>query len=199
MSQDKQQSRKIHHLADQARQQAARSEALRAFVRLYRFSDADVRANSQGKLSEAQRSRIEQRHFENSRLAWIFFGVVSLLGFLGSGAAAVSEGRPLLQMWMGVGFSLACVAVAVWIGIRVSRWKMHKMMRDAVVHTARGALRLEIVSHKPRHYQLVAGGARFDLLQMDYHQLQQSGVHGMSGTVYYTSGYRAILSVELDP
>jgi hypothetical protein len=186
-------------VSPQEQLRAKRTNSLRALARMYGFSDADVRANSQGRLSESQRQRIQRKHFENSRYAWIGFAIVASLGFLGSGGAALRGGRSLLQMWLGVGVALSVVAAFVWAGILISRWKMHRMLRDGVVQQVDGVLRLHKTTEKHPSFYLVVDKESFPLLQYDHHQLFQAGVDGLAGSVYYTMGWRTVLSVELQP
>jgi hypothetical protein len=78
---------------------------------VFEFTEADIAANRDGELSEAQKQRMERKHLDDSRMAWIGLLIFAVIGFFGSTAAAVNEGIPLLQMWVGLTITIVCTGV----------------------------------------------------------------------------------------
>lgn len=178
-----------------------------ALQHIFRFTDADLRSNRLGILSESQKQRMRDKHEDDvhlTRLALVFLAVI---GLLGSGAAAIQEGIPLVQMWMGVGLSMVIFGGFAWLVLHYSRARMERTIAGAKAEWVRGEIFFTERydgGKTPAHY-LAIGKKEFSLSNNGYsahrqtsYQLNQLVTRGQRATVYYAHPWEYVLSVELD-
>ncbi|MCA9911899.1 MAG: hypothetical protein KC496_01055, partial [Anaerolineae bacterium] len=128
---------------------------------------------------------------------WIGLLIFAVIGFLGSSAAAVNEGIPLLQMWAGLTITIGAIGAVLWIILTYNRAQMYRTIRDGALHKVRGRIQLLREGHKPASYYFCVGSQKFTIFQHDYFLLDQAEVANHEVVVYYTTRWRTILSIEL--
>jgi len=163
---------------------------------VFDFTDADIAANRNGELSDAQKQQMERKHYDDSRMAWIGLLIFAVIGFFGSSAAAVNEGIPLLQMWGGLTITIVFIGAFLWLILMYNRAQMYRTIRDGALQKVRGRIRLVREGHKPASYYFCVGSQRFTIFQHDYFVLNQAEVTNHEVVVYYTTRWRTILSIE---
>lgn len=164
---------------------------------VFEFTDADIAANRNGEMSEAQKQRMERKHHEDTRMAWMGLLVFSAIGLIGSSAAALHEGIPLLEMWGGLTITIVFIGAILAIIITYNRVQMYRTIRDGALQKVRGRVQLIREGHKPTSYYFCVGSQRFSILQRDYFLLNQADVVNHAVIVYYTTRWRTILSIDL--
>ena len=167
-----------------------------ALCQVFEFTDADIAANRNGELSDAQKQRMERKHHDDSRMTWIGLLIFAVIGFFGSTAAAVNEGIPLLQMWGGLTITIVCIGAVLLIVLMYNRAQMYHTIRDGALHKVRGRIQLIREGHKPTSYYFCVGSQRFTIFERDHFLLNQAEVTNYEVVVYYTTRWRTILSIE---
>lgn len=107
---------------------------------MFQFTEADLRSNRRRILSDAQRQRMLDKHKDDAnlaRLAFIFFAVI---GFAGSGFAALQEGIPLLDMWSSVVVGIMVIGLFIGGVLAYSRSRLQRTLKSAEVHQIHGSL-----------------------------------------------------------
>lgn len=164
---------------------------------VFEFTEDDVAANRNGEISGAQQQRMERKHHDDTRMAWIGLVIFALIGLFGSGAAAVQEGIPLLEMWTGLVITVAFIGAVLWIILMYNRFQMYRTIRDGALRKVRGTIQLAREGHKPTSYYFCVGTQKFSILQREYALLDRSDVANHEAVVYYTTRWRTILSIDL--
>ncbi|MCB9452877.1 MAG: hypothetical protein H6672_15665 [Anaerolineaceae bacterium] len=164
---------------------------------VFEFTDADIAANHKGKMSEAQKQRMERKHHDDSRTLWIGLLIFAAVGLVGSTAAALHEGIPLLEMWLGLVITMVVIGGILWIIMIYNRTRMYRTIRDGAFQKVRGRIQLIREGNKPTEHYFSVGGQKFSIFQHDYFLLNQAEVANHEVVVYYTTRWRYILSIEL--
>jgi hypothetical protein len=177
--------------------QSNETDGLALLQQIFRFNNADLRANRRGVISEAQKQRLQGKHEDDARLTRGGLIAIAVIGFLGSGAAAVQAGIPLLEMWRWVMVSLLMLVLFAWILLHFNGAKMRRTLREGAVKQVSGTIRLIRTGGKPRSHYLAVGPQRFEITEYEYFRLNQHPLDGRQATVYYSLPWRRVLSVAL--
>ncbi|RRR74505.1 MAG: hypothetical protein EI684_06895 [Candidatus Viridilinea halotolerans] len=169
-----------------------------ALAEVFQYTPADLRANRRGTISERQKGRMRARHADTVGLMEGFFTFVAIIGVLGSGAAALSNGIPLWQMWLAVLVGLLFWVGLAWAILAYSRRRMEQTIAAGKVATISGTLHLMRAGSKPVHHYFCIGTRRFSIDTADYLKLERSKVDGQRATVYYTTRWEWVLAVDLE-
>ena len=164
---------------------------------VFEFTEADITANRNGELSEAQKQRMERKHYDDSRMVWIGLLIFAVIGFFGSSAAAVNEGIPLLHMWGGLSISMIFIGAFLWLILIYNRAQMYRTIRDGALHEVRGRIHLIREGYKPTSYYFCVDSQRFTIFERDHFLLNQAEVANHEVVVYYTTRWRTVLSIDL--
>lgn len=164
---------------------------------VFEFTEADLAANRNGEISEAQQKRMERTHHEDTQMVRIGILFFAAIGLVGSGLAAIDEGIPLLDMWAGLTITMIFVGVMFWIMLIYNRMRMHRTIHDSALHKVRGKIQLVREGNKPTSHYFCVGSQKFLILQREYFLLKQAEVANHDVVVYYTTRWRTILSIEL--
>jgi uncharacterized membrane protein YcjF (UPF0283 family) len=119
------------------------SELQALLEKVFDFSIEDVRANRNAKMSEAQKALISQKHYANSRFAWIAFSIIFGLGLIGGSIDIIRSEKDwveFLQIYLGVTIFFAVVVLGF---ISYYRRQISMMMREGGVLEVKG--KIEIV------------------------------------------------------
>lgn len=150
-------------------------------------------------MSAAQKQRIQDKHFEDSRAAWMFLLFITGIGLLGSTGAAINEGIPLVEMWLGLAISMLTIGVFIGALIVYYRAQMYRTIRDGQFAQEHGHIWLTHEGGKDRIHYFQVGRQRFQITRQQYSQLKRAEVARCEAIVYYTTRWRRILSVDLNP
>ena len=170
-----------------------------ALSTVFQFTDADLRANRKGTISAAQKQTMQEKHEDNIELAQIGIIFITVIGFFGSGLAAIEDGLPLFEMWAWMTFTLLLVNGVVWLIFRYNHTRLTRTIQKEVIEQVRGPMFVTTEGGKDRTYYFCIGSQRFDITFTDHSLLKRFIMPGQQATVYYTSGWRHVLSVELHP
>ncbi|MBI1297848.1 hypothetical protein GC175_23175 [bacterium] len=164
---------------------------------LFRFNQADLRANRRGNISEAQKQRMDEKHEDDARLTYGGLIAILLIGYAGSGAAALQGGLSIWEMWRGVTVSLLVLFLFAWILLHFNGMKMRRTLREGAVKQVSGPMRLIREGGKSRSHYFAVGPQRFEITEFEYFRLKQHPLDGRQATVYYALPWRRVLSVAL--
>ena len=168
-------------------------------AQVFDFSPADIAANRAGKISAAQKERITRKHYANSRLAWVLFGIFFGLGLFGFSAEMIRTGNidgEFLLRYLGV---TAFFGLIVWAFILYYRHRMKRTLREGSVQPVKGTIHVITERHeRVRTRYFYVGNHRFRIERYsDFVSLQQSGVAGREAVMYVSAPWRDLLSVVL--
>lgn len=164
---------------------------------VFRFNQADLRANRRGVISDAQKQRLQAKHEDDAQLTYGGLVAIAVIGYLGSGAAALQSGVALGEMWRGVTVSLLVLVLFAWILLHISGAKMRRTLHTGTVEQTSGPLQLIVESAKPRSHYFCVGSRRFEITAHEYFRLHSVLDEGRQATVYYSLPWRRVLSVAL--
>lgn len=165
---------------------------------VFQFTPSDLRINQRGIISERQKGRMHAGHEDSVGLTRGFFIFIGIIGLLGSGAAALNEGIPLLEMWKAVLVSLLLFGAIAWAILTVGRKRMEHTIEEGHVAQVSGTLHLRIEGSRPKNHYFCVGARKFSIDSSAYRRLAQGKVGGQQATVYYTTRWEWILSVDLE-
>lgn len=168
-----------------------------ALVQVFQYSDADIRANRKGIITNDQIELMRAKHADDRDLARLGFLFIAGIGYLGSGVAAIQEGIPILEMWGWVSLALFLLVLAIWFMLAFSRAKLDRTIRAGKVGEVSGPLWLKMEGNKPRVHYLCVGQYRFQIEAREYFYLSRFDMGGWSAMLYYTSPWVKVLSLEL--
>lgn len=163
------------------------------------FSDADVAANRQGRLSKAQQQRMRDKHHSNARVARVIFSIVFGLGLCGFSAEMIRVGTfgvRSLSLFVGV---MVFLGLVVWGFIRYDRCKLRRTLRDGGVQRVEGEIWvLAEWYEKTMVRYLCVGRHRFRIERyIDFASIRESGIEGRKAVAFVSTPWRSLLSVEL--
>ncbi|MBP1464424.1 hypothetical protein EYB53_001765 [Candidatus Chloroploca sp. M-50] len=164
----------------------------------FNFTPADLRANQQGRITERQERRMREQHQDTIRISRGFFIFVMIIGYLGSGLAALTEGLSLIQMWGWISFGFLCLYGFVWTVIFFDRRQLERTLRDGGLAQTRGPLRLVVRQDKTPSYYFYVGAHEFSIDHAAYTRLQRGNLDGQQALVYYTKRWRWVLSAAIE-
>lgn len=174
---------------------------------IFNFTEADLLFNRQGILSDMQKQRMQAKHMDDVSLARLILVSFSIIGLLGSSAAALQEGIPLVQMWSGMALGMLVIGGFIWLMLYYSRTRMRRTIEAANVEWVSGEIffteryegskmltRYMVVGN--REFSLTSNGFPRMPIHASYH-FNQLVTPGQQATVYYTHPWKYVLSVEL--
>lgn len=164
---------------------------------VFEFTNADIADNRKGQMSEAQKQRMKLKHHNDSRILWIGLLIFAAVGLIGSSAAALREGIPLVEMWLGLVITIVFIGGILWIIMTYNRTQMYRTIRDGAFQKVCGRIHLIREGHKPTEYYFCVGNQKFSIFQRDYSLLNQAEVSNHEVVLYYTTRWRYILSIDL--
>ena len=170
-----------------------------ALSTVFHFTDADLHTNRKGTISAAQKQTMQDKHTDNIEIAQIGIIFITVIGFFGSGLAAIVDGLPLFEMWAWMTFTLLLTNTVVWLILRYNYARMSRTIQKEVIEQVRGPMFVTTEGGRDRRYYFCVGGQRFKITFSDYSLLERFITPGQQATAYYTSGWRHVLSVKLHP
>lgn len=174
---------------------------------IFQFTETELTFNRRNILSDSQRKRMLAKHENDRQLARFVLLFLGGIGFLGSGAAALNEGIPLLEMWTALAITLIFFGAVVWLVLYYSRAKLERTVETAEVKQVSGRLFFTSRRNEGKtstHYMIV-GNKEFPLMGNGLnssrvytsYELNQLITPGQHMTVYYTEPWVYVLSLEL--
>jgi len=177
---------------------ANQSDRLQALLEdVFRFNQADLRANCRGTISIAQMHRMDEKHEDDARLTYGGLVAVLFIGYAGSGAAALQGGLSIWEMWRWVTVALLMLFLFAWILLHFNGAKMRRTLRQGTVKQAGGPVRLIREGGKSRLHYFAVGPQHFEITEFEYFRLTQHPLDGREATVYYALPWRRVLSIAL--
>ena len=166
---------------------------------VFEFSQADIAANRKGQLSAAQRERITNKHYANSRFAWELFFIIFGLGLLGFSAEMIRTGNMGMKSLLTYFGVTAFFGLIVWAFILYYRHQMKRTLRQGSAQPVEG--KIQLVTERGERMQsryFCIGNHRFRIDRYKHFvALQQSGVAGRKATMYVSSPWHSLLCVIL--
>ncbi|WP_129670795.1 hypothetical protein [Candidatus Chloroploca sp. Khr17] len=141
---------------------------------------------------------MREQHQDTIRLTREFFSFIMIIGYLGSGAAALTEGLSLLEMWGWVSFGFLCFSGFAWAIIFFDRRQLERTLRDGDLAQIRGSLRLVMRQNKTPSYYFSVGAHEFSIDHAAYTRLKRGNLDGQQALVYYTRRWRWVLSAAIE-
>ncbi|NEQ42131.1 MAG: hypothetical protein F6K00_00640 [Leptolyngbya sp. SIOISBB] len=179
--------------------QNERSNLQAILAEVFEFSPADIAANRAGEISAAQKARITNTHYANSRAAWELFFIIFGLGLLGFSAEMIrteNMGVKSLLTYFGV---TAFLGLIVWAFILYYRHQMKRTLRAGSAQLVEGTIQLITErGEKTQSRYFCVCNHRFRIDKYEHFVvLQQSGVAGRQVIAYVSSPWHDLLSVIL--
>lgn len=166
---------------------------------IFEFSSVDIAANRTGEISTAQKARITNTHYANSRTAWELFFIIFGLGLLGFSAEMIRTGNMGVKSLLTYFGVTAFFGLIVWAFILYYRHQMKRTLQKGSVQRVEGKIQLIIErSEKMQSRYFCVGNHRFRIDNYKHFVvLQKSGVAGRKAIMYVSFPWHGLLSVVL--
>ena len=174
-------------------------QALLAAV--FDFSSSDIAANRAGSFSQEQKQRMLSTHHRNSRFAWIAFGLIFGLGLVGFSAETIRNDEMGAESLLAYFALTAFFGGVVWMGILYFRRQMKRTLGKGKVKSVQGTIQVVGMRiEKLTHWYFCVGNRKFRIDRSDHRvRLQQSDLVGRDALVFYSSPWKGVLSVVVEP
>lgn len=170
-----------------------------ALASVFVFSMEDLSSNQLGRISVEQKSRMHKNNTSNTKFAWGVFTAIISIGFFGFLAGIIQNDEmqidALLWYFVAVGF----FALILWAGTLFHQHRLKCTLEKGIARSVRGIISLysERVERSTNYYFSI-NNHRFEIVEFrQFNALKKQGVVGYEATMYISSPWKSILSVEL--
>lgn len=171
-----------------------------ALARTFTFTPEDLAANRRGTISKNQEKRMGDKQSSNVRMAWTGFALFFGIGLLGFSAEIIRNDE------MGIDALLWYFLVVILVGsivlavIYYHRWRLKRTLSHGKAEQVNGRIFLtKERGEKTYNYYFQVSDKRFDIDKIkQFDCLIRAGVAGRDATLYISSPWESILSIELD-
>ncbi|MEZ5584123.1 MAG: hypothetical protein R3F37_16500 [Candidatus Competibacteraceae bacterium] len=196
-------SRSLHQKPSREKRyqsQTAWSGGQAALASAFMFSPADLSSNRVGRMSAEQKFRLQKNNTSNNRFAWGVFAAIFGIGFLGFSGAIIQEeiGIDAIPWYfVTVGF----FALILWTNILFHQYRLKRTLNKGVAKPVSGKISLysKRAERTTNHYFSINGQEfQLDLVKIGQSiALKRANVAGQKATMYISSPFKSVLSVEL--
>jgi hypothetical protein len=170
-----------------------------ALASVFEFSVEDLSSNQLGRISAEQKTRMQQNNTSNNRFAWGAFATIFGIGFLGFSAAIIQNDEmgidALPWYFVAVGF----FALILWANILFHQYRLKRTHEKGIARAVSGTISLYSKRvERTTNYYFAINGQRFQIEQFkQFDAMKKEELAGQEATMYISSPWKSILSVEL--
>jgi len=196
------QSRDLHQQPSrsiQKTQQHPWSGMQAVLASVFVFSVEDLSSNRLGRISAEQKFRMQKNNTANNRFAWGVFAAIFGVGFLGFSAAIIQNDEmgidALPWYFVAVGF----FALILWANMLFHQYRLKRTHEKGIARAVSGTISLYSKRvERSTNYYFTINGQRFQIEQFkQFNALKKEELAGQEATMYISSPWKSILSVEL--
>jgi len=177
------------------------SGAQAALATAFVFSPDDLTTNRLGRISVEQKSLMQKNNTSNTRFAWGVFTAIFGIGFLGFSGAIIQNNEMGIDALPWYFILVGFFALALWAFILFHQYRLKRTLEKGVARSVSGTINLYSArGEKTTNYYFSINGHKFqlDLVRFgQFNTLKRSNVAGQEATMYISTPWKSILSVEL--